>query len=142
MESTSPAKCTLTPFLHGFAPNVICTFPNPSNSTDNVVLSGHFDSRGSFGETRAPGGDDDASGSAHLLAVAEALGRSGVVFGKNVTFAFFAGEEQGLLGSHAFAGEWTISSQSYLTLSTQSNCTKRMPLSFFTFKRTCSVIML
>jgi hypothetical protein len=105
VELTSNATCTLMPFLHGFAPNVICEFPNPSKSTENVILSAHYDSRGSFGSTRAPGGDDDASGSAHLLGLTEALGRTSVEFGKKVTFAWFAGEEQGLLGSHAFAGE-------------------------------------
>ncbi|KAL7421836.1 hypothetical protein Q5752_003607 [Cryptotrichosporon argae] len=102
VEATG-AKCHLHPFLAGFAPNVICTYPSARNLTDRVILSGHYDSRGSFGSTRAPGADDDASGSGHVLAIAEAIGRLGVRFEHEVTLAFFAGEEQGLLGSHAYA---------------------------------------
>ena len=93
----------MQPFLHGFAPNVICAYPSKGNSTDLVVLSGHYDSRGSFGSTIAPGGDDDGSGSSHVVGVARAIARSGVEFEHTVVLAFFAGEEQGLLGSHAFA---------------------------------------
>ncbi|OCF38330.1 aminopeptidase [Kwoniella heveanensis CBS 569] len=106
--SATGANCTLSPFLPGFAPNVICHYPSKSNATtssgqEHVILSAHYDSRGSFGSTRAPGGDDDGSGSGHLLAVAHAIGTQGVKFDKSVTLAFFAGEEQGLLGSHAYA---------------------------------------
>lgn len=99
------AKCQFEGFLPGFAPNVICAYPSKSNSTDQVILSAHYDSRGSFGSTVAPGGDDDGSGTGHLLAVAQAIGLGKVRFEKKVVLAFFAGEEQGLLGSHAHAGE-------------------------------------
>ena len=116
VESTSSARCELKDFLPGFAPNVICTFPNPSDSSESVILSAHYDSRGSFGSTRAPGGDDDASGSAHLLAIAEAVGKTGVEFQKKVIFGWFAGEEQGLLGSHAFAGEFGFLTRMWIQL--------------------------
>ena len=89
----------------GFSPNVICTYPSTTNSSEQVILSAHYDSRGSWGSIVAPGGDDDGSGSGHLLAVAQAIGKAGVQFEKKVVLAFFAGEEQGLLGSHAHAGE-------------------------------------
>jgi Zn-dependent M28 family amino/carboxypeptidase len=104
MEETG-AHCHFQPFLPGFAPNIICTYPSSSNSTEHVILSAHYDSRGSFGSTVAPGGDDDGSGSGHLLAVGQAIAAAKVKFNKKVVLAFFAGEEQGLLGSHAFAGE-------------------------------------
>lgn len=102
------ADCSLQYFLFGFAPNVICHYPSTLNSTEHVIFSAHYDSRGSFGSTRAPGGDDDGSGSGHLLSLARAISNQGIVFEKAVTLAFFAGEEQGLLGSHAYAGasEW------------------------------------
>ncbi|WWC62168.1 uncharacterized protein I303_104761 [Kwoniella dejecticola CBS 10117] len=102
VEATG-ANCTLRPFLEGFSPNVICHYPSSLNSTEHVILSAHYDSRGSFGSTRAPGGDDDGSGTGHLLGVAHAIGTQGVRFDKQVVLAFFAGEEQGLLGSHAYA---------------------------------------
>jgi hypothetical protein len=129
-ESTG-ANCTLQPFLDGFSPNVICTYP--SNSTEHVILSAHYDSRGSFGETRAPGGDDDGSGSGHLLAVARAIGASGISFNKSVTLAWFAGEEQGLLGSHAYAGAWRIRDLA----DSQKSSPSRTQRSFSKSKPTC-----
>lgn len=42
---------------------------------------------------------------AHLLAIAEAIKGANVTFKKEVVLAFFAGEEQGLLGSAAYASE-------------------------------------
>ncbi|ORX36681.1 hypothetical protein BD324DRAFT_642311 [Kockovaella imperatae] len=96
------ASCELMHYMEGFAPNVICEFPN--NSSEHVVLSAHYDSRGSFGMTRAPGADDDASGSGHLLGVVDAIKRYKIKFDKKVIVAFFSGEEQGLFGSRAYAG--------------------------------------
>lgn len=43
-------------------------------SDTRVIISAHYDSRGSFGRTRAPGGDDDGSGTTSLLAIARAIG--------------------------------------------------------------------
>ncbi|GHJ89025.1 hypothetical protein NliqN6_5427 [Naganishia liquefaciens] len=102
---TTGAKCTLEPFLPGFAPNVICRYAPSSKATKGplTILSGHYDSRGSFGRWGAPGADDDASGSAHLLAIAHAIKEAKVTFKREVVLAFFAGEEQGLLGSAAYA---------------------------------------
>ncbi|KAG8751376.1 hypothetical protein FRC14_007952, partial [Serendipita sp. 396] len=53
--------------------------------------------------TRAPGGDDDGSGVVHLLAIARAIYRRKVTFPIDVELVAFAGEEQGLLGSYAYA---------------------------------------
>ncbi|KAJ6515525.1 Zn-dependent exopeptidase [Mycena sanguinolenta] len=99
------AKCELQPFLVGIAPNVICAYPSVVNTTATVLFSAHYDSRGSFGSTRAPGGDDDGSGTIALLAVARTIARKGVKFHSNVQLAAFAGEEQGLLGSRAYASK-------------------------------------
>jgi Zn-dependent M28 family amino/carboxypeptidase len=51
----------------------------------------------------APGGDDDGSGVTQLLSIARAIHRKGVSFNVDVELVAFAGEEQGLLGSHAYA---------------------------------------
>jgi hypothetical protein len=101
------ATCELRPFLLGFAPNVICSYPGtrPANNTALVVLSAHYDSRGSFGSLRAPGGDDDGSGTTALLALARQIYKNGITFNHTVVLAAFAGEEQGLLGSKAYARE-------------------------------------
>jgi Zn-dependent M28 family amino/carboxypeptidase len=92
-------------YLHeeGFAPGLLCsTFPE-SGSEDHVIISAHIDSRGTFGNLRAPGADDDGSGSAHLLAIARAISKHNVTFEHPVTLAFFTGEEQGLVMSNHFA---------------------------------------
>ena len=73
------------------------------NTTATVLLSGHYDSRGSFGSVRAPGGNDDGSGITALLAIARTIARKGVKFHANVELVAFAGEEQGLLGSRAYS---------------------------------------
>lgn len=55
--------------------------------------------------TRAPGGDDDGSGVTHLLAIARAIYKKKVEFKTDVELVAFAGEEQGLLGSHEYASK-------------------------------------
>ncbi|OBZ75034.1 hypothetical protein A0H81_05297 [Grifola frondosa] len=99
------ASCTLKEFLNGFAPNVVCSYKGTVNTTETVLLSAHYDSRGSFGSTRAPGGNDDGSGTTALLGIARTIARKGITFRKNVQLCAFAGEEQGLYGSRYYAKE-------------------------------------
>ncbi|KZT61658.1 Zn-dependent exopeptidase [Calocera cornea HHB12733] len=99
------ATCEQKAFIAGFAPNVVCKFAPSTNSTERVILSAHYDSRGSFGSTRAPGGDDDGSGTTHLLSIAHAIHSRKITFQRPVELVAFAGEEQGLLGSRAYAKE-------------------------------------
>lgn len=80
-------------------------YPTLINTTATVLLSGHYDSRGSFGMTRAPGGNDDGSGTLSVLSIARAISKKGIRFHSNVELVAFAGEEQGLLGSRAYAGK-------------------------------------
>lgn len=84
----------------------VSTYAATEETTETVLLSAHYDSRGSFGSTRAPGGDDDGSGTTALLAIARTIARKGVTFRKNVQLVAFSGEEQGLLGSKAYAREF------------------------------------
>ncbi|KAI0656249.1 Zn-dependent exopeptidase [Cubamyces menziesii] len=99
------AHCELKPFLSGFAPNVVCSYAGSEHTTETVLISAHYDSRGSFGSVRAPGGDDDGSGTTALLGIARTIARRGVRFRKNVQICAFAGEEQGLYGSRYYAQE-------------------------------------
>ncbi|KIY49479.1 Zn-dependent exopeptidase [Fistulina hepatica ATCC 64428] len=99
------ATCELKDFLIGFAPNVVCRYAAVVESNATVLLSAHYDSRGSFGSVRAPGANDDGSGAVSLLAIARTIGRKGIKFHANVELVAFAGEEQGLLGSRAYARE-------------------------------------
>lgn len=68
-----------------------------------VILGAHYDSRGTFGQVRAPGGDDDASGVSALLSLARIFKSYNIQFKHSIVLAFFSGEEQGLLGSRAYA---------------------------------------
>ncbi|KAG0707243.1 hypothetical protein DFH29DRAFT_1066453 [Suillus ampliporus] len=99
------ATCELKSFLIGFAPNVACKYAASEDTTATVLISGHYDSRGSFGSQRAPGGNDDGSGTIALLGIARAIANTGVKFRSNVELVAFAGEEQGLYGSKAYARE-------------------------------------
>ncbi|CAE6467953.1 unnamed protein product [Rhizoctonia solani] len=98
------AKCKQKPFLEGFAPNVVCRFKGTDDTNGLVILSGHY-GKGSFGSVRAPGGDDDGSGVTHVLAIAQTISDHKISFNTNVELVAFAGEEQGLLGSRAYAAE-------------------------------------
>nr|GAT44379.1 Zn-dependent exopeptidase [Mycena chlorophos] len=97
------ATCELQPFRIGFTPNVVCAYPSAVESNSTIIFSSHYDSRGSFGSLRAPGGDDDGSGTIAILALARTIARKGVKFHSNVQLVAFGGEEQGLLGSKAYA---------------------------------------
>lgn len=86
--------------------HIVSRYPAIKETTATVVLGAHYDSRGSFGNTRAPGGDDDGSGTTALLAIARTIGRKGVQFHSNVELVAFSGEEQGLFGSKAYARKY------------------------------------
>jgi Zn-dependent M28 family amino/carboxypeptidase len=81
--------------------------------------------------TRAPGGNDDGSGVSALLAIAKAIERKSVKFGVNVELVAFAGEEQGLLGSRAYASQSTSHSALFEILkSLQPNFARNLRMSF------------
>jgi hypothetical protein len=83
----------------GIAPNVIGQLPNPAGAGEALILCGHVDDlpAGSL----APGADDNASGSAAVLAAATILSR--YAWTCDLRFVLWTGEEQGLLGSRAYA---------------------------------------
>ena len=86
--------------------NVVATLPGsqPESRARTYVVSGHYDSMRTdvmnpAGE--APGADDDASGTAVAMELACVMARHKL--DATVVFMAVAGEEQGLLGSTAFA---------------------------------------
>ena len=72
-----------------------------------VIISAHFDSTARFDQTNdpAPGGDDDASGVAALLAAAEAAGQLWTLgtFRHGLRFVLFNAEEDLIFGSQQYA---------------------------------------
>jgi hypothetical protein len=82
-------------------PNVIATKPGLTDPQTIYVICAHLDDM-PYGPL-APGADDNASGVVGVLAAADILSRYD--FGCTLKFALWTGEEQGLLGSDAWA-EW------------------------------------
>ena len=86
--------------------NVVATLPGTqAESRDRIyVVSGHYDSMPSSPtdpEKDAPGANDDASGTAVSMELACAMSKH--KFNATLVFMAVAGEEQGLLGSTAWA---------------------------------------
>jgi aminopeptidase YwaD len=85
--------------------NVVGYIDNGKPTT--VIIGAHYDHLGWGGEgSRAPGvhaihngADDNASGTAALIALAEFLGNKDDLTGHNYLFIAFSAEERGLLGS-------------------------------------------
>jgi hypothetical protein len=79
--------------------NVIGVVKGKSDKT--IVVSAHYDHLGKSGETCFPGADDNASGTAALLEIAEAFSASKDL-PYTMVFLATSGEEAGLLGSYYY----------------------------------------
>jgi aminopeptidase YwaD len=99
----------------GTTANVVGLLPGTDAvlGREAVVVGAHYDhlGRGSpmslapeRGDAIHPGADDNASGTAALLGLAEAMTRNGAGR-RTVIFVAFSGEELGLLGSTHYAGQ-------------------------------------
>lgn len=93
--------------------NVVARLPGRGRlANEAVMIGGHYDHLG----VRAPvkgdsiynGAEDNASGTAAVLATAEAFVKSGVQPQRSILFMAFSAEESGLLGSQAYATRPTI----------------------------------
>jgi len=81
------------------ARNVIGYLPATRKTNQTILISAHYDHLGRMGsEIYFPGGNDNASGNAMLLALVEKLVKKPLKK-YNILFVAFAGEEVGLLGS-------------------------------------------
>lgn len=91
------------------APNVLAVQQGVSKPNEIVICGGHFDSTvyydGEFDvdTLHAPGADDNASGTAGILATARIL--SNYKFERTIVYASWNAEEFGLCGSSEFAKE-------------------------------------
>jgi Zn-dependent M28 family amino/carboxypeptidase len=85
--------------------NVAAAIPgtDPVLKDEWIVLSAHYDHLGERGLTLFPGADDNASGVAMLIEVAEAFALAKEKPKRTVLFVSFDLEEQGLQGSAHFA---------------------------------------
>lgn len=84
----------------GSCRNVIGEKLGTTKPQEIVLITAHLDSMPSSA-TNSPGADDNGSGSAGVMLAAELLSKYN--FERTLRFVFFTGEEQGLLGSAAYA---------------------------------------
>lgn len=82
---------------------------HPQKKSEKVIIGGHLDSVNwkdkwiAVKDRRAPGADDDASGTSTVLEVFRVLVQSGYRPDRTLEFMFYAAEEVGLLGSQDIA---------------------------------------
>jgi hypothetical protein len=88
------------------AANVIGIIPgtDPARASEAVVIGAHYDHLGTVNGTTYPGADDNASGTAVVVALARAFAAAAATHppARTLVFALFSGEELGLLGSEHY----------------------------------------
>ena len=92
--------------------NVVMMLEGSSNPSEYVIIGAHYDHLGMGGpgsSSRVPdtvaihyGADDNASGVALMIELAERLAVAEAAHARNIIFVAFSGEEMGLLGSKQF----------------------------------------
>lgn len=91
-----------------YCPNVVAELRGTDEPNKIVVLGAHLDDRAANVNDpaqRAPGANDDGSGSSMLLEVARVLRSLNATFRYTLRIIAFCGEEQGLVGSRAYAAQ-------------------------------------
>jgi hypothetical protein len=96
-------------FIPRFKASNVCGMIRGSKKPDSlIVISAHYDHLGGMGdETYFPGANDNASGLAHLLSLAQYYSKNPPSY--SIIFICFAGEEAGLIGSKYFVENSLIS---------------------------------
>jgi len=83
--------------------NVIATKTGTVYPDEQVVICGHFDNTSEQPENVAPGADDNGTGSTAVIEAARLFANTS--FERTLKFCLWTGEEQGLLGSAAYAAD-------------------------------------
>jgi len=93
-------------FRAGFSDNVIGEIRGAVDPNTVIIIGAHYDCRATnvnSATDRAPGANDDGSGTAMLLELSRILGNPAVKSPLTLRLIAFSGEEQGLYGSTAYA---------------------------------------
>ena len=89
--------------------NIIAAIPG-KKLDEFIVIGAHYDHEGMEADILPDGiyngADDNASGVSAVLQIAKAFRQSGELPERTVIFAFWDGEEKGLLGSRYFTAHW------------------------------------
>jgi photosystem II stability/assembly factor-like uncharacterized protein len=83
--------------------NVVATMPGTTDPEEIYIICGHYDSISQMPETYAPGADDNGTGTVGVIEAARVL--KNYSFESTLRFVCFSREEQGLVGSGAYARE-------------------------------------
>jgi Zn-dependent M28 family amino/carboxypeptidase len=108
--------------LHATAPNVVGLLPggDPRRRGQVILVVAHLDHVGVRqpvnGDSVYNGADDNASGTAGLLALADALGGLSARPARSILFLSVSGEERGLWGSIWYAAHPTVPFDSIVAL--------------------------
>jgi leucyl aminopeptidase len=102
-------------FSHSWAQSsTIVKFDAATSNGPITILGGHMDSINLSNPTsgRAPGSDDDGTGTVNLLDALRVLIQTGFKPSTPLEFHFYSGEEGGLLGSNAIATSYKSAGKS------------------------------
>ena len=92
--------------------NVVATLPGKIHPQNVYIVGAHMDSISNAPSSNAPGADDNASGMAAVLEMAKAM--VGHAFDSTIKFFGFNAEEEGLVGSKAYADKAIASGEHVL----------------------------
>jgi len=92
--------------------NVVATLPGKAHPENVYIVGAHMDSTSNDAANNAPGADDNASGMAAVMEMAKAM--AGYAFDATIKFFGFNAEEQGLVGSKAYADKAIASGEHVL----------------------------
>jgi Zn-dependent M28 family amino/carboxypeptidase len=96
------------PFRAGYSHNIIAEIPGSVDPSKIVLFGAHYDSRStslSNPNQRAPGADDNGSGTVAVMEIARVFAKSKQKFSYTIRFCAWSGEEQGLYGSRDYASK-------------------------------------
>lgn len=82
---------------------IVADLPGTLHPERVWIIDGHFDTTSQNPTVSAPGADDNASGVASMLVIANLLKNQR--FSDTIRFVGFSGEEQGMLGSQVYAAQ-------------------------------------
>jgi leucyl aminopeptidase len=108
-SSIGNKKITVNAFPHGWGQDsIIARIEGKDSTAPTVIVGAHQDSVNQMSPRsgRAPGADDDGSGSVTILEAFRLLLISNFEPNNPVEFQWYAGEEAGLLGSQAIASAY------------------------------------
>ena len=83
--------------------NIVATRPGTVSPGQQVMICAHMDNTSQQPIYNAPGADDNGSGAVAVIEAARIF--SGIPFERTIKFALWTGEEQGLMGSAAYAAD-------------------------------------